>query len=515
MPSEIKTFEAHLPGERAATTSALVQPRADGPLPVDTLGQRIHVEWDPQAPVTPMGQLVFFSQFLALSGLFTNWVAQCPVVFTSPNAPTLTNLLGTVLLSALAGHQRYAHITALRADPVNPPALGMTKVCCEDSVRRAFADVDPAAGARWQTQALQATWLPALRHAWILDLDVTVKTLFGHQEGAAKGYNPNKPGRPSHAYHNLWVRHLRRLLDVEVRPGNETAATHSRTNLWRVVDALPAECRPWLLCGDSSHGQEGLVGECEARGQHYVFRLRLTKGVKQLVRQLEKQGGWSPTVNGWAGISGSVRRQGWSRARRVIVQRREQAGAPATAEAAQPLLWRNSDWCASDARYAYQVLVTDLAHEVLTVADLYRQRAGSENPHDELKNQWGWGGYTTGDLWRCQVAARNVALVYNWWVLFVRCAEPERAREAITSRPLLLSAVGRVVESGRQKTLRLTSMHGQATVAQTLLTQLSRFLSGLGQTAEQLSSAACWERIWARILEPFLRPVAVLPAASA
>jgi hypothetical protein len=28
-----------------------------------------------------------------------------------------------------------------------------------------------------------------------------VKTLYGEQEGAEIGYNPHKPGRPSHAYH--------------------------------------------------------------------------------------------------------------------------------------------------------------------------------------------------------------------------------------------------------------------------------------------------------------------------
>ena len=27
-----------------------------GPIPVDTYGDRIHVEWDPQAAVTPLGQ---------------------------------------------------------------------------------------------------------------------------------------------------------------------------------------------------------------------------------------------------------------------------------------------------------------------------------------------------------------------------------------------------------------------------------------------------------------------------
>jgi hypothetical protein len=40
--------------------------------------------------------------------------------------------------------------------------------------------------------------------------------------------------------------------------------------------------------------------------------------------------------------------------------------------------------------------------------------------------------------------ARIVALIYNWWSLFalsVRLAEPHMHKEAITSRPLLLSSV--------------------------------------------------------------------------
>jgi hypothetical protein len=30
----------------------------------DTFGGRVHVEWDPEAPVTPLGQLPFFVDFL-------------------------------------------------------------------------------------------------------------------------------------------------------------------------------------------------------------------------------------------------------------------------------------------------------------------------------------------------------------------------------------------------------------------------------------------------------------------
>jgi hypothetical protein len=53
----------------------------------DTFAGRVHVEWDATAPVTPFGQLPFFIDYLKQAGLFDAWVTDCPLSFTSPNAP--------------------------------------------------------------------------------------------------------------------------------------------------------------------------------------------------------------------------------------------------------------------------------------------------------------------------------------------------------------------------------------------------------------------------------------------
>ena len=86
--------------------------------------------------------------------------------------------------------------------------------------------------------------------------------------------------------------------------------------------------------------------------------------------------------------------------------------------------------------------------EIYTIAQHYRDRADSENNFDELKNQWGWGGFTTKDLKRCRIMARTVALIYNWWSLFVRLANLDKHLEAVTSRPLLLHDVGKQTRHG-------------------------------------------------------------------
>src|ERR1700756_1525435 len=110
----------------------------------ETFAGRVHIEWDPTAPVTPLGQLPFFIEYLKQGGLFDGWEADCPLSFTSPNAPRKRDILGTLLLAVLAGHRRYAQVTALRCDAVNPPLLGMSKVISEDALRRALVDrTDP------------------------------------------------------------------------------------------------------------------------------------------------------------------------------------------------------------------------------------------------------------------------------------------------------------------------------------------------------------------------------------
>ena len=80
--------------------------------------------------------------------------------------------------------------------------------------------------------------------------------------------------------------------------------------------------------------------------------------------------------------------------------------------------------------YEYSVLVTSLDETTEAFGQLYRDRGDGENIFDEMKNQWGWGGFTTHDLARCRLAARLVALFYDWWNIFVRLADPDLHREA-------------------------------------------------------------------------------------
>ena len=272
-----------------AKRKALVGSRQS--IALDTFGGRIHVEWDPVASVTPLGQLPFFIEFLKVSGLFDAWVADCPLAYQSNNASDKRAVLATFLLSILAGHHRYAHITAIRHDGIHPELLGVVHLVSEDAARRALARMEESASIAWLDWHLAQTTQPLLATPWILDLDATVKCLYGKQEGAVVGYNPKKPGRPSHSYHSALMANTRLALAVEVMPGNETAPTHSMPGIWAWLDSLPEAERPALLRGDVAYGSESVMREAETRDQPYLTKLRLTKNVKGLIKKLFRSNG--------------------------------------------------------------------------------------------------------------------------------------------------------------------------------------------------------------------------------
>jgi hypothetical protein len=173
-------------------------------------------------------------------------------------------VIGTWILSILAGHKRYAHVTTLRCDNVLPELMGLSKIVSEDSLRRGLLAIPETEGLRWLQRHLDLCTHPLLAENYIIDIDSTVKPLYGHQEGAVIRYNPKKPGRPSHVRHTYMLAGLRLVLGVETAPGNAHTGAHSVVGLWKLIDGIPRDCWPTLLRGDSSIAST-ICSSCDRR----------------------------------------------------------------------------------------------------------------------------------------------------------------------------------------------------------------------------------------------------------
>lgn len=462
---------------------------------VDVPNGRVHVRWDGQSAATPFGQMAFFLEFLHLTGLYERWQTACPLSYSGPHGSRREDILGTWFLSLTAGHRRYAHMNAIRFDGVMPDLLGMNRVVSEDTVRRFLKAIDEEPGRQWLQTHLDACVEPLLSAPWLLDVDVTVKPLYGHQEGAVIGYNPKKPGRPSHTYHTYQMAGLRLVLGVDVEAGNQSHSNTTLPGLLKLIDQLPSHQRPYCVRGDAGFGNDAVMRGLEERKIPYLLKLRATKNVKRHVEKIFWSQGWVKAGEGFEGREGELALNGWQKLRRVVVLRRRLKDEVALSDDHQLRLGFLESNVATS-RYEYFVLVTNLPHEILTLAQLYRDRADSENTFDELKNQWGWGGFTTQDLKRCRFNAMAVALIYNWWSLFVRLANPKTRLEAITSRPFLLSGVARKTRHAGQQHLVISHLHRHAHLAAAMLMRVSRMLQAWATlTAEQLNPTAVWQRV--------------------
>ena len=382
----------------------------------DTFDGKIHIEWDPQAQVTPLGQLPFFIQFLKIGNLFQPWVDDCPLSYASNNAPKKVNVLGSFLLSILAGHNRYAHMTSLIGDTVNSKLMGMTKVVSDDSARRALGKIDEEDGVRWLQQHMAYCYSPLLTQPWILDVDVTIKPLYGKQEGAVVGYNPHKPGRPSHTFHTYMIANLRIILEVEVQAGDQSSSTYSAPGLWALLDRIPRMNWPAFIRGDCDWGNDTVMIEAERRGIDYLFKLRKSPYVKKLILQQHCSAGWEKTRDGREALSTELKLSTWKMPRRVVLVRRrirQNIVIAPDSRKALPVQLSLIEPAEDMAVFEYSVLVTSMDSEVVTIFQHYRDRADCENNFDEIKNQWGWGGFVTKKIKPCRFIARMIALIYN------------------------------------------------------------------------------------------------------
>ncbi len=361
--------------------------------------------------------------------------------YGSNNASKKRDVLGTILLSILSGHTRYAHMSSLGGSDLDARTLQMSKIPSEDSIRSALRKLAkvPEETQDWLNGCFDRLVSDALTEPWVLDVDVTVKPLYGKQEGAQIGYNPSKPGRPSHAYHSFWVGRLRLCLGVQVHPGNETSGAHGLQALTQWLERTPRERWPEFIRGDIGYGTQTWMAELETVGMPYLFKLRQTSKIKDLIAYCELQQQWKDSgTDKWQYYESRLQLTGWDRERKVVLYRRAhlkkaQPKQPARATlegptAMQPEFEDLEVIEADSITYEYAIYVHALGEDASLIRNLYNRRGDNENCYDELKNQWGWAGFTLKDLARSELMANLVALVYNLWSVYTKFVDDEIAR---------------------------------------------------------------------------------------
>ena len=528
---------------------------------LDSYAGEFEVQWDNSSESSPMGQLIFFTEFLKVSGLFENLISSFPLNYSSNNSSSKKDIVGTLMLSVLSGHNRYAHSNSLIGDKINPKLLGMKKIVSDHTTRRGIKSLDYEAAKSCMEEQMHKVYEDLLsKDSWILDIDTTVKTIYGNQENAVVGYNPLKRGRPSHCYHSYIMANTRVMLDVEVRAGNQSSSYYDRPRLVSFLSSLPEKSRPAFARGDIGYGTDGNMSALESMSVDYLFKIKCTSNIKKKIKQIDDSN-WQFISSRLMGKESSIKLSGWDKKRRIIILRQSKKTNLGVKEANSLFeddptyldtgkllscvilkndnekLLKISNNTSSNSKthtkpstditlselveqydiinsvdeYKYSILVTSLSDDIVTIVKHYKDRGDCENVFDELKNQWGWNGFTTYDFKRCRIMAMFIALIYNWWSIFVQMVFGDKRREAITSRPLLLSSIARNISHAGKKLIKITTIHAEKKKIQKALVKVSNFFKDIKSTAPQLTPKLIWIRILDMAFARFFKPKCLSP----
>ena len=284
-----------------------------------------------------------------------------------------------------------------------------------------------------------------------------------------------------------------------------------------ILERLPPEQRPAWVRSDSAFGNEGVMATREEREQTYLFQLRQSAGVKRLIERQWSRHDGQPTGQGGDAVEAALRLSGGAQARRGIVLRRRVEG-PLWAEGRADENRGQASLLFADTpeplpQWEYSVRVTHTEYALEAIGPLDRDRADCENGLDELKNPWGWGGYTTQDLERRKLSARAVALIYNGGSGYGRLAHPKARLEAIPRRPRLLAGVARLTQPAGQCRLLVTLTHAANDWIKTMIANVHKGLRFVSASAPQLPKAERWIALVRYIIEQFLASRPKIPSS--
>ncbi len=282
---------------------------------------------------------------------------------------------------------------------------------------------------------------PEHRSRLILDLDSTVVTVFGCQEGAEVGYNPRYRGKRSYDPLLCLEAHSSFLWDTELRPGDAGTWAGSLELLASCFLSIPSDIRELRVRADAGFGFNPVLEMLEARPAQYAVVARMTASLKRKLDNLPYQR-LNPR---WEIAEFAHRPTDWPHARRCIVARR-----PLQDAEPEPTLFTLK-------RYLYRAWITNLPLTPAGVWNFYDDRAGMEPRIRELRDDFALRNIPTGNFAANALYLEVIRLAYNLVTAFQRTCLPEEWQKLTLNklRYKLFWLPGELTRPQNRPTLRL------------------------------------------------------------
>jgi hypothetical protein len=285
--------------------------------------------------------------------------------------------------------------------------------------------------------------LPEHRSRLIFDLDSTVVTSFGHQEGAEVGYNPRYRGKRSYDPLLCLEANSSFLWDVELRRGDAGTWAGSEELLACCFLSSPSDIREFRARADAGFGYGPVLDMLEARLAQYSVVARMTRSLKRALKGLR----YEPMNPRWEIAEFEHHPHGWPHGRRCIVARKRIEETDP-----EPTLFTLE-------RYAYRAWHTNLPMTLAGVWHFYDGRAGMERRIREIREDYALTKIPTRAFAANALYLEVIRFAYNLVTAFQRTCLPAEWQSFTLSklRHKLFWVPGELTRPQNRPTLRLVN----------------------------------------------------------
>lgn len=389
--------------------------------------------------ITPWGGMVFLKQMLQKIG-FRELVERnedLPQSGSNRGYKTATIIEGFIT-SIWCGANRFLHTEVTRHDAALGKIFNWKNTPGQDTYKRFFSKFTQA--KNHQTSQYFYSWIfdNFKFDNFTLDIDSSVMTRYGVQEGAKKGYNPAKRGRPSHHPLIAFIADVKLVANMWLRSGDTSSANNFIGFLEDTLDKLKNKTVS-LLRLDSGFFQANILDYIEQKEMDYVVAAKFSSPIQKLIA---RSNNWLLLDTGIEICEQLYQSDSWDKPRRMVIVRqrikdRPQAAGKQLRLFSEEEVYRN---------YRYSAYVTNLKFAPAEIWRLYRGRGDAENRIKELKYDFGFDSFNLKDFYATEAALTFAMIAYNLMALFRTFVLQEKTQKTLSTLRYRTFAIGAYFE---------------------------------------------------------------------
>ena len=389
--------------------------------------------------ITPWGGMVFLKQMLRKIG-FRELIEQNPDLPQpgSNRGYKTSTIIESFITSIWCGANRFLHTEVTRHDAALGQIFDWKTTPGQDVYKRFFSKFTQAKNLRVSEYFYSWIFDNFKFDNFTLDIDSSVMTRYGQQEGAKKGYNPVKKGRPSHHPLIAFIGDVKLVANMWLRSGDASSANNFLSFLEDTLSKLKNKTVS-LIRLDSGFFQSDILEYLEEKTLDYIVAAKFTHPVQRII---DASTNWILLDSGIEICEQMYKSNSWKKPRRMVIVRqriKERPNAPGKQLSlfAEEEIHRN---------YRYSAYVTNLKLAPAEVWRLYRGRADAENRIKELKYDFGFDSFNLQDFYATEAALTFAMIAYNLMSLFRTFLLQEKTQKTLSTLRYKAFAIGAYFE---------------------------------------------------------------------